>query len=79
LKKGRLKMKINLSENEIAVLIKCIDSEITSWINYQSNLLVGKPNEKRRLEGILLNSLKAKFCNALMELLKMKGENNHEN
>lgn len=67
-------MKVNLSEKEIAVLIKCIDSAIMFWISHQFDLCSEEIKEKKRLESISLNGLKAKFCNALMELSKKEEE-----
>jgi len=60
-------MKIELSKDEIAVLIKCIDSAIMSWIRYRFDLPGKKEMRKRRLEGISLNELKEKFCKAIMQ------------
>jgi len=56
-------MEVNLSKEEIGVLIKCVDTAIMFYISHQWD---AHPNEKkRRAEGILLNKLKEKFCKTL--------------
>jgi len=56
-------IKVNLTKDEIGVIIKCIDTAIMSYINHQWDT---RPNERRRSEGILLNKLKEKFCKAII-------------
>jgi len=63
-------VKVNLTRDEIGVIIKCIDTAIMSYITYQHQRDT-RPNEKRRSEGILLNKLKEKFCKAII-----RGEGN---
>lgn len=60
-------MKINLSEKEIGVIIKCIDTAIMFYITHQWDAYSKKTKEKRRAEGISLNELKEKFAKALMQ------------
>jgi len=60
-------MKINLSKEEIGVLIKCIDTAIMFYITHQWDAYSDETKEKRRSEGISLNKLKEKFCKAIMQ------------
>lgn len=57
-------MEVNLSKDEIGVIIKCVDTAIMSYITHQQDT---HPNEERRLEGISLNKLKEKFCKAIIQ------------
>lgn len=60
-------MEVNLSKEEIGVLIKCVDTAIMFYISHQWDTYSEETKEKRRLEGISLNELKEKFCKTLMK------------
>lgn len=72
-------MKINLTEEEMGTIIKCVDSAIMSYISHQRD---ARQSKKRRLEAISLNELKEKFCGAIIqeaENSKKKGGDKEEN
>jgi len=60
-------MKIELSKEEIGVLIKCIDTAIMFYITHKWKLY----SKKGKLEGDSLNKLKEKFCIEIMKGEKM--------
>ncbi|MCK4446978.1 MAG: hypothetical protein KAW56_07845 [Candidatus Marinimicrobia bacterium] len=60
-------MKIELSEKEIEVLIKCIDTAIMFYITHKWKIY----SKKEKLEGDSLNKLKEKFCITILERREM--------